>query len=155
MRRTLRRLSLLTLVTAAACNGGNTFVPELTSRDPARQKEVWDRENILSYDYTYTRQCECLPLGEVRVSVRGGNVYDVVSTTTGQQLPHDRWNEIPTVNQLFAELIAAYQSGEEFQAMYDRRLRYPAAAVIGDVAVDAGTAHYITELERYEGPWFP
>ncbi len=155
MRRTLRRLSLLALALTATACGGDDLLPELGSRDPAKQKEVWDRQEIISYDYTYSRMCECLDLGQVRVSVRGGNVYDVVSLSTGQQLPHDRWDEIPTVNDVFAQLIEAFERGEEFEALYEARLRYPVTAIIGDLAADAGIVHQINDLERFEGPWYP
>jgi len=156
MPRTLRRLALLTLaLIATACGGSDTFLPGFTSRDPALQKQVWDGANVISYDYTYRRVCECLPLGEVRVAVRGGSIYSVQSVATGEALPQDRWDEIPTVNDLFTQLITAYETGDEFEALYEARLRYPAAAVIGEMANDGGVAHYVSELERYEGPWFP
>ena len=140
----IRRILLLT-VALAACDfptDSSTPVPG----DPLVQRQVWERQGIDDYRFTFGRECFCVPLPLVRVEVRNGRIVDVREAESGRLVEQDRWQGIPTVDQMFDYIVQAQAQNEYNEVSYHPTLGYPMRAVIGTLANDAGVAYSLGDL---------
>jgi Family of unknown function (DUF6174) len=146
LRRSLmiRRILLLTLALAAACDPSRALTP--IPGDVSVQRQVWDRQEIDDYRFSFARYCHCSPLELVRVEVRDGEIVEVREADSGRRLPQEAWVGTPTVDELFDRIAQAQATGEHNQASYHPTLGYPMAAVIGQLALDAGVAYRLHDL---------
>jgi hypothetical protein len=119
-------LSLLACGTSTEPANG-AFVDDRPATRAALQQARghWNSLGITDYQYAFQRSCFCAPdfRAPVRIEVRQGQVAEVASVETGQARPTEGY---PTVEDLFARLQAALDSGaENVQVAYDPGLGYP------------------------------
>lgn len=115
--------------------------------EPSLQRQLWERQDIDDYRYVFGRTCFCEELPLVSVRVRDGQVVDVRVASTGRPLDRDRWDEIPTVDQVFDFIAQAEARDEAADVKYHPTLGYPMRVMLGDLAVDAGVNYYLDGLD--------
>jgi len=123
-----RRLIALLPLLLAGCDGG-TRPDGLTADDRgetraalAAARRRWSAAGPESYSYLYRRVCFCPSAPLVRITVREGQVGEVVAAETGEPVA----GAFPTVEALFAEVQEAMDAdAHEIRASYDAALGYP------------------------------
>ncbi len=142
----IRRITLLTLALAACAlpTDSSTPVPGI----PLVQRQVWERQGIDDYRFTFARDCFCTPLPLVRVEVRNGQIFDVREVESGRLVEQERWDEIPTVDALFDRIENAQAEDDFLEVRYHPTLGYPMHATIGTLANDAGVAYSLGDLRE-------
>lgn len=136
--------SLAPAVLLAAC-----AVPMVGgARDGSASRQLWERQGLDDYRYTYSVVCFCPERGPVRVTVRDGRVAEVqpaadpnARVAGGAQL------QVLTVDEVFDRIEEAEANGTFTKIEYHPSLGYPTSAEIGTLANDAGTVYQISELE--------
>lgn len=142
----IRRILLLTLALGACDLPTDSSTP--VPGDPLVQRQVWERQGIDDYRFTFGRDCFCTPLPLVRVEVRNGEIVDVREAESGRLVEQARWDEIPTVDALFDRIVQAQAQDEYNEVSYHPALGYPMRAVIGTLANDAGVAYSLGDLRK-------
>jgi hypothetical protein len=115
--------------------------------EPSLQRQLWEQQDIDDYRFAYSRMCFCLELPLVNVRVRDGQVVDVRVASTGRLLDRDRWDEIPTVDQVFDFIAQAEARDEASDVKYHPTLGYPMRVMLGDMSVDAGINYSLDALD--------
>ncbi|HEY0016985.1 MAG TPA: DUF6174 domain-containing protein [Longimicrobium sp.] len=141
------RLIAAALVLAACDMPTESQNPTPVPGEPSVQRQVWERQDIDDYRYVYGRACFCVDLPLVSVRVRDGQVVDVRVASTGRPLDRDRWDEIPTVDQVFDFIAQAEARDEAADVKYHPTLGYPMRVMLGTLANDAGVNYYLDGLQ--------
>lgn len=117
------------LVLAVAGAGAACSDPLDTRRDAlAENRARWASAGLEDYRYVYSRICFCPPL-DARVEVRAGAVVSAVDPETGDPLPAEDVERVPTVEELFAEVDAAFREEPAVASVtYDPELGHPTDA---------------------------
>lgn len=151
MHRILRPFAVVCALAAfAGCD--NFILPAFDDTRPvsgelAVMRQRWEAQGIDDYRYRYQPTCFCVFTDEVVITVEDRRITSVRLVKNGQVVPNDEWRFFPTVDDLFADLAAAQQSGTYNAAAYHPDLGYPMVAVIGTLANDAGVRHHLHDLE--------
>jgi len=115
----------------SACDGSHAKTdPELAA---ARQQ--WDDAAIEDYQFTLYRSCFCEVApdgaGSFVITVKSGAVDAVFHRDSGVYLSDEQAADLPTIDDLFDRLDAAYRHGaDEVEASYDPTLGYPLSIYI-------------------------
>lgn len=144
----IRRILLLAVALAACDTPTDSATP--VPGDPDVQRQVWERQQIDDYRYTYSRLCFCGPLRAVRVEVRNGEVVDVREAESGRLVDRNRWNEVATVDALFDRIFQAEELEDYTDVSYHPTLGYPMRAELGTMANDAGVRYTIDHLRSLD-----
>lgn len=134
--------SLAPLLVLAACAA--PLAGAAGSRSASR--ELWERQGIDDYRYTYSVVCFCPLRGPVQVTVRDGRVAEVQNAPSDARVAGDAQLEVLTVDELFDRIEEAQANGTYTKVEYHPRLGYPLSAEIGTLANDAGVQYLISDL---------
>ncbi|HEU0300565.1 MAG TPA: DUF6174 domain-containing protein [Longimicrobium sp.] len=145
----IRCILLLAALALSAC-GLPTDSATPVPGDPRVQRQVWERQGIDDYRFSFGRTCFCTELPALRVEVRNGRISDVRELESGRLVARERWDEIPTVDALFDRIDQAQAQGEYNEASYHPTLGYPMRAVIGTLANDAGVSYTLDDLREID-----
>jgi hypothetical protein len=140
MIRLIRSLASALLLSACAA----PLIGAPGGESPSRQ--LWERQGIDAYRYTYSAVCFCPERGPVRVTVRDGQVVEVQSAQENARVAGSAQLQVLTVDQLFDRIEEAKANGTYTRVEYHPRLGYPLSAEIGTLANDAGTQYLISDL---------
>jgi len=110
-------------------------------------RQRWEAQGIDDYRYRYQPICFCGFTDEVVITVKDRRIESVRLVKNGEAVPSSQWRIFPTVDELFAHLAAAQQSGTYTDAVYHPELGYPIVATIGTLENDAGVRHTLRDLE--------
>lgn len=114
-------------------------------------RQLWERQGIDDYRYTYSVVCFCPQRGPVRVTVRDGRIAEVQNDAPSDaRLAGDAQLQVLTVDELFDRIEEAQSNGTYTKVEYHPRLGYPLSAEIGTLANDAGTQYLISDLSRID-----
>jgi hypothetical protein len=141
------RLAAAALVLAACDMPTESQSPTPIPGEPSVQRQVWEQQDIDDYRYVYARGCFCVELPLVNVRVRDGQVVDVRVASTGRLLDRDRWDEIPTVDDVFDLIAQAEARDEATDVKYHPTLGYPMRVMLGTLANDSGVNYYLDGLD--------
>jgi hypothetical protein len=131
---------LLVLAACAAPLAGPTG-----SRSASR--ELWERQGIDDYRYTYSVVCFCPQRGPVQVTVRDGRIAEVQNNAQSDaRVAGDAQLQVLTVDELFDRIEEAQANGTYTKVEYHPSLGYPLSTEIGTLANDAGTQYLIADL---------
>jgi hypothetical protein len=115
------------------------------SRSASRQ--LWERQGLDDYRYTYSVVCFCPQRGPVQVTVRDRRIAEVRNNTqSNERVAGDAQLQVLTVDELFDRIEEAQANGTYTKVEYHPRLGYPLSAEIGTLANDAGTQYLISDL---------
>ena len=114
------------------------------------QRQVWEQQGIDDYRFVLGRTCMCEPLPIVHVDVRDGRVVAVREVKSGRAVPGEEWQDILTVDGVFAVIERAQARGETPQVAYHPTLGYPMAVMIGTFEFDGGFGYQLRGLVRAE-----
>jgi hypothetical protein len=139
MIRLIRSLApaLLLAACAAPLIGGSD------SDSPNRQ--LWERQGMDDYRYTYSVVCFCPERGPVRVTVRDGRITEVQNADPNARVAATQL-QVLTVDDVFDRIEEAEANGTHTSIQYHPTLGYPTSAEIGTLANDAGTVYLISDL---------
>lgn len=145
-----RRSLLLTVVLAACSVTG----PSDERDDLRRNRERWNAQRILSYEYVLQQSCFCPPelVRPVRVVVREGQVVSVADAERSTPLSMDRSRTL-TVDELFARIQDALdRDAAEVRVQYHPELGYPTSISIdySRRVIDEELSFTAGELRRVE-----
>ncbi len=139
MTRLIRSLAPLLLLAACAA----PLAGPAGSGSASRQ--LWERQGIDDYSYTYSVVCFCPERGPVEVTGRPGRGA-MVQTTSKARVAGDPQLQVLTVDELFDRIEEAQTNGTYTKVEYHPRLGYPLSAEIGTLANDAGVQYLISNL---------
>lgn len=126
MARLRGRSSPAALLLLAACG---LFGPN-DRDDLAAARARWDELGPSSYVLTVERQCFCLPLGPVQVTVVSSAVTERQVVSTGQPVPADQAEYYPDVPGLFQLVADALDRADAVEVQYDGQWGFPSKVVI-------------------------
>jgi hypothetical protein len=110
-------------------------------------RELWERQGIDDYRYTYSVVCFCPERGPVQVTVRDGRIAEVQNNAQSDaRVSGDAQLQVLTVEELFDRIEEAQANGTYTKVEYHPSLGYPLSAEIGTLANDAGTQYLIADL---------
>jgi hypothetical protein len=115
--------------------------------DGSASRQLWERQGIDDYRYTYSVVCFCPERGPVRVTVRDGRVAEVQAADPNARVAGGAQLQVLTVDEVFDRIEEAEANGTFTKIEYHPSLGYPTSAEIGTLANDAGTVYMISELE--------
>jgi hypothetical protein len=146
MRLTFVRCLLPLALLLGACSGDATGASDTSIRV---HQARWQSQNLASYSFVYQASCFCPHYDPVLIEVRGGHVASVRDRATGQPLaagePGPAW---PTVDDLFAQLLADRALGLDLEVQWNESRGYPTAAVINHQgAADDGGSWSVDDLQ--------
>ena len=149
--RTVSALGLGVLV-FPSCSASSTGPGVVFLLSSAR----WDARGPDAYTFLYEQVCECLPTGEVLLTVEDGDVIGAVSFLGSEpQFAPDPANFL-TIDELFERLRQdAARDPVMFEVTFDEELGYPRTAVV-DVSAGVADDEYrfeireVSPLERLE-----
>jgi hypothetical protein len=146
---------------AATTSVPTTSPPTTTTVAPAvgerlaEARSRWESAAVVGYAYTYQLFCECddATAGPNTVAVTDGEIVAVRRVETGQfggpdpQLPG--W----TVEQLFADIAASIEAGQQVEVDYDPELGHPTRIRLDleSIPVDGGFSMDITAFSDQSG----
>lgn len=135
--------------TLVACGGDSspTSNPTAAAIDRAAAASTWQLHDIDSYQVTLTRECFCLPRGEIVLTVQDGLLVDSLVVEENRSLTVDELEYIPgTVEQLFDLITASEAAGDTVAVQYDSAYGYPSRVAINEeaLAADGGIIYHLS-----------
>jgi hypothetical protein len=106
----------------------------------------WRASGISRYRVRVSRSCMCMGREPVDVEVHDGEITSVRVAQTGAAVPREQWEWTPSIDRMFDRIAEAEQAHAPVEVRYDPVLGYPAEAVIGTLANDAGIQYSYTAL---------
>jgi len=92
-------------------------------------RNLWDKQNISNYRYTFSNGCFCIPeaRGPVIIEVRNGETKSITSVATGQPIENielfQNYNTIPKLFNVIQDGIA--RKASNLDVNYSPKLGYP------------------------------
>lgn len=118
-------LACLAAGSAAACSNPLDARVETL----AENRNRWESDGPADYSYVYNEICFCAPPLAARVEVRDGVVVSAAHPETGEPLPAEDVERVPTVEELFAEVEAAFREDPAVASVtYDPQFGHPTDA---------------------------
>lgn len=115
------------LALLSGCNSDSNRILEELNENRLK----WEALNVTSYQFHYTRSCECLkPATQTRqVLVDGGKVASQVIIATGEALSLESYS-VQSVEDLFDMIAVEEGRADQLQIEYDADMGYPTRVVI-------------------------
>ncbi|MFN6563807.1 MAG: DUF6174 domain-containing protein [Nostoc sp. ChiSLP01] len=115
-------------------------------------RNLWNKQNISNYRYTFSNGCFCIPeaRGPVIIEVRNGQTKSITSVATGQPVNPEffqKYNTIPKLFNVIQDAIARRASNLDVN--YSPRLGYPTQINIDYNSQIADEEIYLT-IENFE-----
>jgi hypothetical protein len=141
---------LLTLLAAVSCS--NSVPQKLINGE-----KLWKEQGLSNYDFTLERQCFCPEdwRGPVNIQVRNGVAASVTYVSDGVAVTEGKFDNVDTIDKLFAILKNAYagtgdfeQKADTIDVTYNPQMGYPTSFHI-DVSktmADEEQGYIITNL---------
>lgn len=153
MQRILRSILVLSVAALGGCSQlGNIIDPDPVDGEAAERLQVWRSQNIDDYRFVHSADCFCG--GEYTapkaITVRDGLIVDARYVRTGEPVSVDVRAMLPTVEKVFDWIAEAQARDDYLDVKYHPQLGYPMEATIGTLANDAGTRHFLAQLQRID-----
>lgn len=154
-RRSARLLPLLVLaLSACTINPTEPYAAELKRLQ--KNRDLWERKGVRSYDYTVARTCFCGPeaAGPVIVEVRDGQPASARYVSDGTPAERRYFAGMDSVEDLFDTVSRALdRHPDRVEVVYDSRLGYPVRARFDydENAVDEEDGFTVEGFRRVEG----
>lgn len=153
MTRILPLLSLL-LASAMACASPSWPTIERSgnpAQDLARHRERFTDAVGDDYRVTYENSCFCAveALQPVRLTVKNGEVAEVVRRSDGSAVPRSQWTAYRTVTEIFDDIAEGLNNGaKQVTVEYHDRYGYPEDVLIDyNMAADAFNGFRLRDLD--------
>lgn len=115
-------------------------------------RNLWNKQNISNYRYTFSNGCFCIPdaRGPVIIEVRNGETTSITSVETGQAVDPQYFQQYNTVPKLFNVIQDAInRNAYSLNVQYDPRLGYPSQINIDYDSQIADEEIYLT-IENFQ-----
>nr|WP_313931927.1 MULTISPECIES: DUF6174 domain-containing protein [Nostoc] len=133
-------------------------IAQLTANNnlPQRQlqfnRNLWTKQNISNYRYTFSNGCFCIPeaRGPVIIEVRNGQTKSITSVATGQPVNPEyfqNYNTIPKLFNVIQDAIARQASS--LDVAYNPKLGYPTKINVDYYSQIADEEIYLT-IENFQ-----
>lgn len=116
-------------------------------------RNLWNKQNISNYRYTFSNGCFCIPeaRGPVIIEVRNGETKSITSVATGQPIENielfQNYNTIPKLFNVIQDGIA--RKASNLDVNYSPKLGYPTQINIDYNSQIADEEIYLT-IENFE-----
>jgi hypothetical protein len=151
--RLLPWLGLLVIGATACASPLWPSVQELSDPEAnlERHRERFEDAIGDSYRVTYQTECFCpLELQQsVRMTVRDGEITEIVRRSDGFLIPRAQWPAYRTVDQIFDEILEGIDNGAQVTVEYDPRYGYPRDTLVDyNIAADAFVGYELSDLDK-------
>ncbi|MDZ8107728.1 MAG: DUF6174 domain-containing protein [Nostoc sp. DedQUE12a] len=125
----------------------------LAQRQLQFNRNLWTKQNISNYRYTFSNGCFCIPeaRGPVIIEVRNGQTTSITSVETGQPVQNreyfEHYNTIPKLFNVIQDAISRRASS--LDVAYNPRLGYPTKINIDYNSQIADEEIYLT-IENFQ-----
>ncbi|MBH8565529.1 hypothetical protein I8748_25700 [Nostoc sp. CENA67] len=125
---------------------------KLDARRLQFNRNLWNKQNISNYRYTFSNSCFCIPdaRGPVIIEVRNGETTSITSVETGQPVDPQYFQQYNTIPKLFNVIQDGInRNAYSLDVRYDARLGYPTQINIDYDSQIADEEIYLT-IENFQ-----